>query len=59
MDITYQTPDGEYSMDGDALTEFIGGVMNAPEGTLAHQVRNDWAEVAVSINADKLYESVE
>ena len=39
MDITYQTPDGEYSMDGDALTEFIGGVMNAPEGTLAQSFR--------------------
>lgn len=33
--------------------------MNAPEGTLAYQVRNDWAELAVTINVDKLYESAE
>ena len=59
MDLTYKTNDGEYTLDNQGFNEFIGGVMNAPEGTLAHQVRNDWAELAVTINVDKLYESAE
>lgn len=41
MDLSYKTNDGEYTLDNQGFNEFIGGVMNAPEGTLAHQVRND------------------
>lgn len=59
MDLKYKTSDGEFTMDNSNLTDFIGSIMNAPEGTLAHQVRDDWAEIAVSINVDKLYESAE
>ena len=59
MDLTYKTNDGEYTLDNQGFNEFINGVMNAPEGTLAHQVRNDWAELAVTINVDNLYESAE
>lgn len=59
MDLTYKTNDGEFTWDNQGINEFIGSIMNAPEGTLAHQVRNDWAEIAVSVNVDKLYESVE
>ena len=59
MDLKYETPSGEFTMDNGALTDFIGSIMNAPEGTLAHQVRDDWAEIAVSVNVDKLYESAE
>ena len=29
-------------------------IMNAKPGTLAYEVRNDWAQVAVTINQDKL-----
>lgn len=59
MDLNYKTNDGEYTLDNQGFNEFISGVMNAPEGTLAYQVRNDWAELAVTINVDKLYESAE
>lgn len=59
MDLNYKTNDGDYTLDNSGFNEFISGVMNAPEGTLAHQVRNDWAELAVTINVDKLYESAE
>lgn len=59
MDLKYETSNGEFTMDNGDLTDFIGSIMNAPEGTLAHQVRDDWAEIAVSINVDKLYESAE
>ena len=59
MDLKCDTPFGEMVWENEGVNEFIAGVMNAPEGTLAHQVRDDWAEVAVSINADKLYESAE
>ena len=37
----------------------IEGIMKAPKGTLAYEVRDDWAKVAVEINIYKLYESVE
>ena len=59
MDLKYETSSGEFTMDNSDLTGFIGSIMNAPEGTLAHQVRDDWAEIAVSVNVDKLYESAE
>ena len=59
MDLNYKTNDDEYTLDNQGFNELIGWVMNAPECTLAHQVRNDWAELAVTINVDKLYESVE
>ena len=59
MDLKYETSNGEFTMDNSDLMDFIGSVMNAPEGTLAHQVRDDWAEIAVSVNVDKLYESAE
>jgi len=59
MDLNYKTNDGEYTLDNQGFNEFISGVMNAPEGTLAYQVRNDWAELAVTMNVDKLYESAE
>ena len=59
MDLTYKTNDGEYTLDNQGFNEFISGGMTASEGTLAHQIRNDWAELAVTINVDKLYESAE
>ena len=50
----------EYEFDNDLFTEeIISPIMNAPEGTLAHAVRDAWAEVAVCVNNDKLYNTVE
>lgn len=37
--------------------EFIAPIMAAEKGTLAYQLRDEWAKIAVSLNFDKLYES--
>ena len=53
--IMAQPNDGEYEMDCDAFfKDCIVPIMNAKPGTLAYEVRNDWAQVAVTINQDKL-----
>lgn len=50
--------DVQFEFDNDSLMEhIISPVMNAPDGTLAHAVRDDWAEIAVTINSNKLYET--
>lgn len=48
-----------YTIDKTGFMETLNEIMNAPKGTLAYQMRDYWAEFAVSINADKLYESAE
>ena len=46
----------QFEFDNDLLVEeVIAPIMNAEEGTLAYAVRNDWAEIAMCINSDKLY----
>lgn len=50
--------DVQFEFDNDSLMEhIISPVMNAPDGTLAHAVRDDWAEIAVIINSNKLYDT--
>lgn len=45
----------EFELDEKAFFEnFIVPIMNAKPGTLAYQVRDDWARFAVEINVDKL-----
>lgn len=45
----------EFELDEKAFFEnMIVPIMNAKPGTLAYQVRDDWARVAVEINVDKL-----
>lgn len=48
-----------YEIDVNRFMETLNEIMSAPKGTLAYQMRDYWAEFAVSINADKLYESSE
>lgn len=46
---------GEFEMDEKAFFEdMIIPIMNAKPGTLAYEVRDDWARLAVEINVDKL-----
>lgn len=49
----------EYEFDKNGFMEILKNIMSAPQGTLAYEVRNDWALFAVEMNVDKLYESVE
>lgn len=45
----------EFEMDEKAFFEnMIVPIMNAKPGTLAYEVRDDWARLAVEINVDKL-----
>lgn len=45
----------EFELDEKAFFEnFIVPIMNAKPGTLAYQVRDDWARFAVELNVDKL-----
>ena len=45
----------EFEMDEKAFFEnMIIPIMNAKPGTLAYEVRDDWARLAVEINVDKL-----
>lgn len=45
----------EFEMDEKAFFEnIIVPIMNAKPGTLAYEVRDDWARLAVEINVDKL-----
>ena len=53
------TSSGEFSMDRDSMMVLVESVVNAPKGTYAYEVRNDWIELAMSMNADRLYESTE
>jgi hypothetical protein len=48
-----------YTINKADFMETLNGIMDAPKGTLAYQMRDYWAEFAVSLNADKLYESAE
>lgn len=48
-----------FEFDKNGFMEIIKGIMSAPKGTLAYEVRNDWALFAVEMNVDKLYESAE
>lgn len=48
-----------YTIDKTGFMETLNEIMGAPKGTLAYQMRDYWAEFAVSLNADKLYESAE
>ena len=48
-----------YIIDNEKFMETLNGIMSAPKGTLAYQMRDAWAELAVSMNSDKLYESAE
>ena len=51
---------GLFDFDNDSFVEeIVAPIMNAPKGTLAYEVRNDWAEVAMCINSDKLYNTPE
>jgi len=44
----------EYELDEKGFFEnFIVPIMNAKSGTLAYQVRDEWARYAVEINVDK------
>lgn len=46
--------DTNFSFDKKSFFEnFIVPIMNAEPGTLAYQVKDDWAKVAVEINVDK------
>lgn len=50
-----QQNDVEFEMDWDGFfKDCIVPIMNAKPGTLAYEVRDDWARVAVEINQDKL-----
>ena len=50
----------EYKIDQEEFTkDVIAPIMNAPEGTLAHAVRNEWVEVAAAINSNLIYEAPE
>ncbi len=47
----------EYEIDKEEFTkDVIAPIMNAPEGTLAYAVRDEWARVAASINSDMICE---
>ena len=48
-----------FEFDGNGFMEIIDGIMGAQKGTLAYQVRNEWALFAAEMNVDKLYESAE
>jgi hypothetical protein len=48
-----------FEFDKNGFMEIIKDIMSAPQGTLAYEVRNDWALFAVEMNVDKLYESAE
>ena len=48
-----------YTIDKIDFMKTLNDIMGAPKGTLAYQMRDYWAEFAVSLNADKLYESAE
>lgn len=51
---------GYYIKDKNKFTDgFIASIMNAEKGTLAYQVRDEWAQFAACLNVDKLYESAE
>lgn len=55
FEIEPQQNDGEFEMDWNVFfKDFIVPIMNAKPGTLAYEVRDDWARVAVEINQDKL-----
>lgn len=44
----------EFELDEKAFFEnMIVPIMNAKPGTLAYEVRDDWARLAVEINVDK------
>lgn len=48
-----------YIIDKEKFMKTLNEIMSAPKGTLAYQMRDAWAELAVSLNTDKLYESAE
>lgn len=57
----------EYILDNNAIMDFISTIVNAPiqKGILSHrgqqdrEIREAWIEYAVTINIDRLYESME
>lgn len=52
--INFENFDGEFELDEKSFFEnFIVPIMNAKPGTLAYEVRDDWARFAVEINVDK------
>ena len=48
-----------YTIDKTGFMETLNEIMGAPKGTLEYQMRDYWAEFAISLIADKLYESAE
>ena len=48
-----------FEWDKNGFMEMVRNIMAAPKGTLAYEVRNEWAMLALEMNIDKLYESAE
>ena len=49
----------DFYWDKEALTEFVGELFEAPKGSLAREVADDWAELACEVNVNKLYNTPE
>ena len=46
---------GQFYWDVEGLTNFVSTLFAAPQGSLARQVADDWAELLVTLNVSKLY----